>query len=223
MIKNNSQVILPKLPLLTELTEERWQELKNKVQKNNGELMLLVHPFFEGEHYIPNDSFLQPNQKYFQSVHDILNQSNIPVVILEQLTKADHLQEKYPEHLIIPTQRARPYSLISKHLEGKDANHRRLIKKLYDVGVKTLVIGGMYSYPEQMLGSAFYSPEEHNKIVKLEIKNLPKTKVSDDKPAITHGCAGLTYSDFLKSEKFNKVSWLYEAMHPEKPAYYKRK
>ncbi|MBS3061583.1 MAG: hypothetical protein J4215_03305 [Candidatus Diapherotrites archaeon] len=131
---------------LAEIPASEWIQLQRRVEKANGRVVVLVHPFF-GD--VKNLTGPEKYERYRQAVSALLHQSKVPVVILEEYKKtgrlASELKARNEHVLILPTNTNEPHLVLSFDKDQEplpDEAYKELSKHLRFAGAKFVSIGG---------------------------------------------------------------------------------
>lgn len=193
---------MPEIRSLQDITEARWQKLKQDIKKAKGRVIVLVHPFG-----------LRGNKSYLRAVNGLLKKSNVPIVILEEyeiiprtIKKLRSL--KVQRHLILPTEETDPL-LLTHYRNGKpvfSTSYRKIARILKSAGARKVFVGGQetHSGVDPVVRS-------HEKRTYLRIKELSYP--------VSGGCAGGIYANLIHSKKFNAVKLIPEGVYPMRPRY----
>ena len=146
-------------------TLENYRSLKERIEKTDGRVTVLVHPFYEYEHARKppeNDTLKDRLDRVTKSLEERISgmrKYEVPVIVLQEknhLPRRDLHLLGAPEQNIffIPTADSDPMPLFSYSTQlrrGPDSligGWRETIDVLKDLKVKEIEIGGMYLWGE---------------------------------------------------------------------------
>jgi hypothetical protein len=198
---------------LQDIPAEELKELREKIKRAHGKVIVLVHPFFFPSASVPikYGAGGRLPQEYKKARLNLLKQSKTPLVILEEAaqikkTRAQLEKLKAPKHLILPTLGEMP--ILATNILGSGASPS-LFRILKACKAKRVFVGGMLAKR-----AADFTPAS---ISLHELKWL-RGKRTISKP-ISKGCVGSTYKGLVESGKFERVRLLTRACFPDKPDY----
>ena len=173
-------------------TLENYRSLKGRIQKCDGKIVILVHPFFEHEHKEPTpknkvkaEKLKEVTEKLENLFSDIRN-SEIPVIVMQEtahMPRRDVYLTGDPRQNVffIPTKSADPMPEFEYPgafgLRAVKGGWAEAVRTLHDLKVREITLGGMYLW-----SGTDWLGKEHNS-----------------------GCAGLAY-ERLKKEFSVKLS-----------------
>ncbi len=228
----------PAVPLL-EVPQSRWDALSNRLAQSKGKAIVLVHPLYHDAKLDPPAAIERQFQKLLLK---LLKQRVTPVIVLETPDNILLLQRllkehRAPDHLIIPTEATRSRVLVAASQDRVSMRHEHpgltFADKLAAAGVKTVLVGGKYSYRADS-PYVFPEPAVTGAVSKYEagwlarkpagVKRNPQSclrlvRASESSPVVCK-CAGSTYARLVECGKFDKVRLIPELLYPDKPAYF---
>ena len=198
-------------PTIEDIPTERWKEFGDRVMKAGGRAVVLVHPFYE-----------PTNPEYERTMTKLIERSKVPVIML--LGRNQWYDEKWRKNrhgniVYIPTGDATPSTLTrDRHGDVKpERSQKTLIERLKQLGVRRVLMGGMYSWHEQLIRGY----EQSKPIAAFERKKRKgHGKENFKQNIISDGCLGETYYRFIVSKAFHDIVLIPNALFPDKPPYY---
>lgn len=194
---------------------DKEEEFKRAVETANGEIVILVHPYFEQRHNVEEQGYKRSRldekrlARYKAARKRLLENSSRPVVIFEEHTHVDEaLEGGMGRHFIVPTEEKKPNPTV-----GWDDLHKLLTR----AGVKKIYIGGMYSWNALMpRGDGPNYKQKRairiNELMRPGITLLPVVK----------GCVGFTYAHFARKRQkgmYDRVELAKEILYPHRPCH----
>lgn len=191
--------------LLKNIPEAEWARMRKSVEDAKGKLIVLVHPYFIKPH----------SEKYFEALEKLFSQKKTPIVVLEGYPDVDKLNAKLRGKnpvLIIPTKWG-DSSIVTEfgfdlhygkqHPKVVDVSMKSLSTKLHEIGVRTILVGGMILAP-------FYDESEVKHLMDYESDWLTKhgeRRNTEQFPiySMADGCVGATYRKLVHSNLFPTV------------------
>jgi len=192
-------------PILEDITEAEWESFKEKVKGADNKVVVLVHPFYR-----------QTGEKtYDRVIAALLQQSMTPVIILEEVRNFKNTRERFPHHMVLPTNNNDPELKQARMPYGPQyMGYSALAEVLKNVGAREIYVGGMVS------NTSFAEIKE----VVEERKRFGEKGWNVTSFPLT-GCAGFVYLQLLwakgfdKIRLFNTVRLLSNALYPDKPVF----
>lgn len=142
---------------LFKLSEGDRRLLEQWIEKYNGLIRILVHPYYEGEHHDLSEKFNKPIRSIDQTLRRLLKSAKTPpLFIIEEQIKVHDLIGRLlavPVNpvFIIPSQVASPEpklispsQLYGQEFNASEENWKTLIDKLHALGIRKIIIGGMF-------------------------------------------------------------------------------
>ncbi len=179
---------------------EQREDFRLAVQRSNGRILLLVHPFYLRHlNRVHGYKVSVRVQRHEKAMEGINRRSNLPTVILEETPHiaATHSSLGKRNPFFVPTNLSHP-----RPTDGWQALH----DALRQARVKTILVGGT-------MARLAYKGKKDKKVRRYEELLF---KVPDKH--ITDGCAGITYAKLVKAK--HGAVWLVPSLlYPHKAKY----
>ncbi len=181
---------------------EKSQEFIDAVKRSKGKVVVLVHPLYLIYSGATN---YRDTEKYTRVLQGLDKNAKPPIIVLEEEENIIHTSSAFRRF------NSKPFFVGTNGVADPTEGWEKLHKNLRTAGVKSVLIGGMFSILNDRLAKKF-----HQKVIEYE-----RRQTRPPKQTIVLGCVGNTYTNMIEAGH-PIVRLIPNLLFPDKPCHAER-